>query len=203
MKHLSPKTTQEDKMLTNVTVIVAVGSVALSIILALLFLTRTPYPAGSSSTIDPAVFGQLGDVIGGLAGTAIGILTVFLILKTYQSQKVELIATQQALYDQRTEATVISMLATLRAIITEAGGTVTVSVPIHSDTLGITTLTGRDYIHNVILDLRRRIKYGDFNRQLQFDPITCLFRPYYQNLASLTDDGKKIISGRRKASFVR
>ncbi|MBT1688862.1 putative phage abortive infection protein [Dawidia soli] len=179
--------------LTNITLAVTWGSVLFTGILIYLFARRVPFPAGSSNMIDPAIFGQLGDVVGGIVGTAAGLLTMYLVLRTYHSQKDELEATQNALYDQRAETSVFAMLSTLREIVNETSGTVTVMY-LDGHT-GSSEMKGREYIHNVRLDVKRNLAYPTgFNRELMYNPATLQFHIYFQSLTSLTSTGPRVLT---------
>lgn len=84
--------------------------VAVTILFTVLFMCYVKHPAFSTSTIDPAIFGQYGDVLGGVVGTLLGFLTVYLLYLTYTSQKTELAETRVALKAQKMDSAFFNLL---------------------------------------------------------------------------------------------
>lgn len=150
--------------------ILVFGSIGLTLILTTLYLFKLETPTSIYSTIDPAIFGQYGDLIGGLVGTLLTGLSAYLIYMTYKSQKDELKATQNALYDQKDETAVFTMLSTLRDIITDMkGSVVTVGQTGH---IGVKEFSGRAYFHEATKFSRSQFAYENLPSPLVFNPVT-------------------------------
>lgn len=87
-----------------------IGGIASTILFTLLFMTYVDHPAFTSDTIDPSIFGQYGDVLGGVVGTVLGFLSVYLLFLTYKTQKAELADTRDALKDQKMDSAFFNLL---------------------------------------------------------------------------------------------
>lgn len=146
-------------------------SLAVTLVFLFLFLIKVPYPIGSSDTIDPSIFGLFGDALGGVVGTILAGVSVFLIYKTYRSQRKELRETQDALYDQKNETTFFNLLSTLRQIINEMEG----EVNLPNEQTGkseIFRYKGREYVHKVAEYTRQHFAYEHLDPGLIFNPDT-------------------------------
>jgi hypothetical protein len=150
----------------SIFVITVLFSLGLFLLFTYLFAFRGS-PISASKPIDPSMFGQYGDVVGGIVGTVITFLSVYLIYETFKSQKEELEATQIALYDQKNESAFFSMLTTLREIVNEMEGSVATSDAGYGSKE--TSCKGREYLNNVVKELKDTFAYHELNESLTLD----------------------------------
>lgn len=170
------KDKKQEKLVYRVLILSVIVSGLLTILFTALFLFKLENSLSVNSDISPSVFGQYGDLIGGIVGTLVAGLSAFLIYMTYKSQKAELKATQNALYDQKDETAVFIMLSTLRDIIKDMKGTITViNIIGRSETK---ELTGREYFHEATKLFRKKFSYENLEDDLMYNPITFKLHRY-------------------------
>lgn len=161
-------------------------SILLFLLFTYLFAFHTELPVCASKTINPSVFGQYGDVVGGIVGTVITFLSVYLIYETFKSQKEELEATQDALYDQKNDTSFFSMLTTLREIVTGMEGTVAMEdIAYGSKEI---TLKGRDYLNSAVKELRKTFAYDELTDALMLDVNTGNLHEYSEKRAGVFNE---------------
>lgn len=154
------------------------------VVISVLFAFWIANPIFSTNVIDPAIFGQYGDAVGGIVGTILAFLSVYLIYRTYKSQKEEfqlqrkeLKATQDAMYDQKNDTAFFNMLSTLRQIVSEMEGEVN-TVNEQSGRSEVRQLKGRQYIHQVLKKIKRDFAHDHIEKELIYNPETGLLHAY-------------------------
>jgi hypothetical protein len=175
---------------------VSITSASITGLFIYLFAYRIANPAFSSSTIDPLIFGLFGDVVGGFVGTILGFLTVYLLFKTYKSQKKELKETQVALDDQKNEAAFFNMLSSLREIVNTMEGHVKSEDPSPEGSLVIVLrrFKGREYLFRAFKAFKKNFTYGNLHEDLMFNPDTNKLHSYSEiETDCRSDDGNIII----------
>ncbi|MEQ8364297.1 MAG: putative phage abortive infection protein [Cyclobacteriaceae bacterium] len=175
---MSSKKKKREKRVNRIWISLVVVSSSLTVLFTVLFLLKLENSPSVDSNIDPAIFGQYGDLIGGLVGTLLAGLSAFLIYMTYRSQKAELKATQDALYDQKDETAIFNMLSVLRDIIKDMKGAITLTSDTgHSESK---ELAGREYFHEATKFFREKFCYEFLSGDLMYNPITHKLHEYNQ-----------------------
>jgi hypothetical protein len=99
-----------------VVLIAALVSIGFLIFFTILFVWYVEHPAFTTSTINPSIFGQYGDVVGGFVGTALGFVSIYLLYETYMNQKKELQETKVALQSQKMDSAFFNLLSILEQV---------------------------------------------------------------------------------------
>lgn len=189
---MSKKEKKQEKQVSRIWIAAATLSSVLTMLFTILFLFKLENSLSISSNINPAILGQYGDLIGGLVGTVVAGVSAFLIYMTYKSQKAELKATQDALYDQKDETAIFTMLSTLRGIVGDMKGTVTtLSNTGHSE---LKELTGREYFHEATKSIRQNFAYNLLDEELMYNPVTHKLHEYKEeSTGEFSDQGNPVV----------
>ncbi|GHN01557.1 hypothetical protein WSM22_30460 [Cytophagales bacterium WSM2-2] len=189
---MNNKEKRKEKRVNRIWISFVSLSSVLTVLFTVLFLFKLERSLSLKAVIDPAIFGQYGDLIGGLVGTLLAGLSAYLIYMTYKSQKAELKATQDALYDQKNETAIFNMLSTLRDIVNDMKGSVTIIKGSgHSEPV---ELAGRQYFHEVTKLFQQNFTYEHLHGELMYNPITHKLHEYNKEKTDVyDDDGNEVI----------
>lgn len=159
---------------------------------ATLILIFTPYDwfNGRSFIFDyyEMKHNEIGDFIGGITAPVLSIVTIWLVYKTYKSQKRELSDTKTALKLQQSTQSLFSMLNILEKIIDAIRSKVPYATGLAAMMTDPTQYVGHDYLREGYLWMRGNARKGESSKY-QYHPERKVF---FLKINGVTQEGKDL-----------